>query len=87
MSTRIFSMVWVLVIFAGPAGLVSCGKSDQTFSYHFTINGCDTAEHFSSTLAEECGSLQNEALNNGCAQTLRKDFFAQIGCTGDFTPY
>lgn len=50
-------------------------------TYRFILNGCDTGKHdFSSASATEaqkqmCEALQNDQLNNSCAEPLRQEFF------------
>lgn len=50
-------------------------------AYQFSLNGCDTGKHnFSSNSRDDvkkklCDALQDDKLNNSCAEPLRKDFF------------
>lgn len=46
-------------------------KHDDSFSYHYSENGCDTGEHSFSSKKEYCDALKNESLNQGCAPRLR----------------
>jgi hypothetical protein len=79
-----------LLTFAG------CGKStgqeqsnlvSNTLCYRAVDNGCDTGKHCFGTTAEFCAALQDEVLNNNCAQYARKNtFFIPEGCPGTFTP-
>lgn len=60
-------------------------SSESSLSYDLTVNGCATGSHSFSSLDSYCAGLQNNALNNNCAQTSRGDLFYQ-NCSGTFTP-
>ncbi|MGZ3775184.1 MAG: HEAT repeat domain-containing protein [Pseudobdellovibrionaceae bacterium] len=69
-------------------GLTNQGTSEQhKENYDLTLNGCNTGKHdFSSTSADEvkkqlCDALQDDQLNNSCAEPLRQDFFNKK-CSG-----
>jgi hypothetical protein len=55
--------------------------SSQNLTYDDQENGCDTGSHSFSSLDDYCNGLQNEQLNKGCAQDLRKGDFQQ-NCPG-----
>lgn len=63
------------------------GTSDIKDSYQFVMNGCDTGKHdFASASMEEtkkqlCVALQDDQLNNSCAEPLRQDYFTKK-CSG-----
>lgn len=56
-------------------------------SYQFTVNGCDTGKHEfvdttpARTLAQVCAALQNNSLNNYCAESARRNYFS-LKCSG-----
>jgi hypothetical protein len=73
-----------------PKGFAQGGGGSQasyTETYDLTENGCKTDRHdFASSSEQEtkrqlCESLQNEGINNGCAQRLRYQLFTQK-CSG-----
>lgn len=70
---------------------VGDGNTSQSEdSYDFTYNGCKTNRHSFSGSPEDvrsrlCAALQDEALNNGCAQSMREQMF-NSKCTGSFKP-
>lgn len=65
----------------------SINSEDYKKSYQFEVNGCNTGEHsFSSSDESEmrrklCEALQDDELNNGCAESLRFDYF-EDNCEG-----
>lgn len=52
--------------------------STISYEYEFNNNGCSTGKHVSSSLLELCTTLQNDALNHGCALQERKDYFNEF---------
>ncbi len=73
---------WGLLI---ASALSACGQS-QSKTYEFEYNGCNTGSHTFASLKEYCEGLQNSALNQGCAQGMRRQEFKQEGCEGEFKP-
>jgi hypothetical protein len=75
----------VLLCFASTA----CGLQDiikqESFKYSFSEGICETGEHSFSTNAGMCSGLQNNSLNNGCAQAQRQNYF-YANCSGSFVP-
>lgn len=60
--------------------LSACGSSeDEEFKYQLTENGCDTGEKTFSDLESYCAALKNDAANNGCAKSLRRNVY-QSNC-------
>lgn len=63
----------------------ACGKSsnessDQTtesttMKYQYIVNGCDTGEHVFNSKKAYCDGLKNDKLNNGCAESSRRDTY------------
>ncbi len=72
--------------------LISCdvvskaAKNNEGLSYNLEVNGCKTDSHSFNSLDEYCAGLQNNALNNDCAQSARESLFNQK-CSGVFTPF
>lgn len=80
------------------AMVAACGKSDSasdgsggssssrtlSYTYSFNDNGCKTDKHSFASIEAYCNGLRDEALNNGCARTMRKNSFQQAGCPGSF---
>lgn len=79
--------------------VTACGSKSETGgkkstlareAYQFSYNGCDTKPHeFIHSSAGEarrllCEALQDDELNQGCAEILRRDYFRDK-CSGDFT--
>ncbi len=58
---------------------------DQSYTYDLNVNGCPTGSHSFSNLTDYCAALENNSLNNNCAQTERGNLFAQK-CPGGFSP-
>jgi hypothetical protein len=69
------------------AGNNSFSSSSAAQSYQFIFNGCDTGTHnFTDTtttkaLIQMCDALNNNSLNNYCAQNQRQQYFAEV-CSG-----
>lgn len=59
--------------------------ASETFTYSFSEGFCETGAKSFSTNAAMCSALQNNSLNNGCAQALRQNYFYSK-CPGPFTP-
>ena len=81
LSTGLFAN---LVILAGCE--VKQEVNEETQSYSFELNGCATGEHSFSSLTDICAALKDEAVNKGCARSMRRDFFSSKGCAGSFDP-
>lgn len=58
---------------------------DKKFKYEFSVNGCSTGKQAFTSTDRLCLGLQDTALNNNCAQTLRESHF-KANCSGTFTP-
>lgn len=62
-------------------------KNESKVSYRFDTNGCDTGKHdfatgrIEDTKKQLCEALQDDQLNNSCAEPLRQDFFNKK-CSG-----
>ena len=73
--------------------VVACEKKEnkkseihtENYSYQFKYNQCDTEKHEFTSMNELCVALQDEELNQGCAQNLRANHFKE-NCPGTFTP-
>jgi len=59
--------------------LSSCGKKEE-FKYNLTENQCSTGDQTLESKNEMCNRLKDNAANNGCAYTLRKQKFESEGC-------
>jgi hypothetical protein len=63
----------------------------STKAYQIKENGCDTGYHTfstdsdSDTLNQYCSALEDDAANNGCAETTRRTTF-EAACPGVWTP-
>lgn len=67
--------------------LAACAKKDQeTYSYHLTVNGCSTGEHTFDSKGAMCNALRDEAINHGCARSMRAEKF-QAECGGKMDLY
>lgn len=86
----------MVLLFVAVQALVACAKENKSEShrnsYELSENGCSTGAHeFSSGSDEDtqrqiCSALQDEELNKGCAQDLRRIQFEET-CPGQtFTP-
>jgi hypothetical protein len=70
--------------------LSACGSSGKE-EYQFVENGCDTGKHEfkadsqAEATSQMCTALQDDKLNNSCAEDLRRNEFAGK-CSGTFTP-
>jgi hypothetical protein len=62
----------------------NCGSS---YSYQYTVNGCDTGQHSFGSLEAMCHGLQDNGLNNGCALSDRQSYFSSKGCSGTFQAF
>lgn len=63
----------------GTAGTVTTQRS-SSYSYELSYNGCSTGKQTFSTRTAMCEGLRNDALNNGCAYSMRVQYAKQIGC-------
>jgi len=59
--------------------LASCGKKEE-FKYELSQNGCSTGEQKTDSKDALCTRLKDNAANNGCAYSLRKERFTAEGC-------
>lgn len=84
---RIFNILFFTVILFN---LSSCNISqdikNESLSYSLSVNGCETGSHSFASLSDYCTGLQNNTLNNNCAQTSRESLFNQK-CSGTFSPF
>jgi hypothetical protein len=84
--------VFFLSVFLGL--VASCGSDKDpesanlkgNYNYNFDENGCKTGNQSFSSIEAYCKGLQNETLNKGCAQNIRKINF-ELKCPGTFTPF
>nr|BFD67906.1 hypothetical protein HAGR004_29280 [Bdellovibrio sp. HAGR004] len=53
----------------------SAESKDESFSYQFSYNGCDTGKQTFNSLNAYCDGLRDEARNKSCAYSLRYDTF------------
>jgi HEAT repeat protein len=66
-------------------------QSGSAESYRFVQDGCDTKRHnFATNSIDEtrkqlCEAIQDDQLNNSCAEPLRRDFFNKK-CNGSWIP-
>ena len=66
--------------FAGGKIVYTWGESEysthsQTYTYQYSVNGCDTGKHTFHSTKEYCEGLANDRLNNGCAVEFRCQAF------------
>ena len=68
-----------LFILAAAALIVGCQKESKSekFEYDFTYNGCPTGKKSFGSRDEMCSALQNNSLNNHCAQDMRRQHFSR----------
>jgi hypothetical protein len=58
--------------------LASCGSSKQSseelssYTYSYSVNGCETGAQVADSQAGFCKNLTNHALNHYCAEQIRK---------------
>lgn len=57
-----------------------------SYTYSYKVNGCKTGKQTFHSIKELCIGLQNEALNNYCAQSRREVEYRKM-CKGNFTPF
>ncbi len=58
---------------------------EQNWTYSLDVNGCQTGNHSFGSLEAYCDGLEDNALNNNCAQSARASLFASK-CPGVFSP-
>ena len=56
-------------------GLSACGGKSENMSYEYTVNGCETGKHEFDSKEAYCAALKDDALNHGCASSLRQETF------------
>ncbi|KYG63222.1 hypothetical protein AZI86_16095 [Bdellovibrio bacteriovorus] len=62
-------------------------NKNESLSYEFSYNGCNTGKHQFNSKAEMCQALQDNELNNGCAIGMRASHF-DLHCPGQtFTAF
>lgn len=86
-STPCFNVsIILLALTASGCGSTSVGRDGvkneskdekQDYTYHFTVNGCDTGEHHFDSVQAYCSGLKNEALNHYCAAEVRLNAWEQ----------
>lgn len=86
MKTRLLLLGALLGLGAAVSGCAEEKAESKTYKYEFTFNNCPTGSHSFSSLSDMCQALQNETLNQGCAQDMRRQYFEQQ-CPGTFTPF
>jgi hypothetical protein len=70
--------------------LAACGSDNdihagsESLSYSFDLNGCKTGQQTFDSKDAMCAGLKDDARNNGCAYSMRKDEFERRGCSGLF---
>jgi hypothetical protein len=69
------SISWLVLVLAASA----CGDSKK-FTYDYNVNGCKTGEQTFDSKEAYCAGLKNDALNNGCAASMRQQTF-QADCS------
>jgi len=69
----------ILLLTLATLALASCGKKEE-FKYNLTENGCSTGDKSFESKDAMCTALKDNAANNGCAYSLRKEKFAQDSC-------
>lgn len=69
----IFTFTFVLFLFVTTAcnQVMDYADEKSAYSYDFNVNGCATGEKNFSTRAEMCSALNNDLLNNNCAENER----------------
>ncbi len=75
----------LLAITAVVLGVVGCADNQQkseSRTYDLELNGCKTGKHEFGSLADMCKGLKDSKLNNGCALSMRREFFNSSGCEG-----
>lgn len=77
------TLVKALMILGSLWMLAACSaeSKDESFSYQFNHNGCDTGKQSFSSKDAYCDGLRDEARNKSCAYTLRYDTFT-ANCPG-----
>lgn len=66
--------------------IVNKAKTDeQNWTYSLDVNGCQTGSHSFGSIEAYCDGLEDNALNNNCAQSARASLFAS-NCPGVFSP-
>ena len=65
-------------------GLAACGSKNESYSYDFSLNGCKTESHSFNSKEEMCQGLKNRELNRSCAYSMRREYFKQHECAGEF---
>lgn len=60
--------------------------TESELTYSFSLNTCSTGKQTTDSIEKFCSNLQNNTLNNDCAESNRKVLFA-ISCKGSFTPF
>jgi hypothetical protein len=82
---RWWKMKWVVSAVIIGLAVMGCSKSEkkESISYDFTENGCPTGNKTFSSVAEMCKGLQDDELNNHCAEASREAHFKQ-NCSGSF---
>lgn len=76
-ASSFFFAAAVLAVAAG----CNIQNNSEEFSYEFDVNGCSTGKHTFNSRDAYCKALADEALNNGCAYSLRKQTF-EANCPG-----
>ena len=66
--------------------VINKAKTDQQqYTYDLNVNGCATGSHSFNSLNDYCDGLEDNSLNNGCAQNERGNLFT-AKCPGVFSP-
>lgn len=93
-----FSKVYVFTLPISFLFITGCGGTTKKstndysstessdYSYFFEENFCPTGQQRFSSLESMCEGLKDDALNKGCAKDMRRDYFEEKGCPGEFEP-
>jgi hypothetical protein len=73
-------------------GVLGCGDGgngnsksvSSNYQYAFEQNGCRTETHSFASKDAMCTGLQDETLNQGCAESMRREYFEAQDCAGTF---
>lgn len=78
----LFASVSILALTAcGNGTKKSISENSTKTEYSFEYNGCKTGVQTADSAVGNCRNLTNDALNNHCADWMRKDAFDKARCT------
>lgn len=58
--------------------------TSEEFTYQFSGFRCSTGPQSAATFSEICSVLQDDELNQACAQDKREELFINAECSGSF---